>query len=57
MVRDAFGYFDDHKIVAGGSITVIIRWLHCADHQVASLRRSQGGSIAVIMEWLYSIAH
>jgi hypothetical protein len=41
----------------GGSITPIMMWPHCGDHQVATLRRSSGGSFTAIMEWLYSTDH
>jgi hypothetical protein len=35
----------------GGSITPIINWLDCGDHQLASLRRSSTGLIAAITKW------
>jgi len=41
----------------GGSITPIINWPHCGDHEVARLRRSRSGPIAAITEWLYSTDH
>jgi len=41
----------------GGSITPIINWPHCGDHDVAPLRRSSGGSFAPITQWLYSTDH
>lgn len=39
--------------LSSGAITVNINWLHCADHQLAPLTRSQGGSIRAITEWLH----
>jgi hypothetical protein len=36
---------------------VIINWLDCGDHQLASLRRSRSGPIAAITEWLYNTDH
>jgi hypothetical protein len=37
----------------GGLISVIINWLHFADHKLALFRRSRSGSFSAITEWLY----